>query len=177
MTMFTFEDRRVTTPAGGRFWIAPNAVVIGSVSLGDESSVWFNTVIRGDNDQIRIGERTNIQEGTVIHADPGFPAEIGPDCTVGHMAMLHGCTIGRGCLIGIGAIILNGARIGDECLIGAGALIPEGKEIPPRSVVFGSPGKLVRAASPADLERIRHGTQVYIEKWKSYAASLRPQTG
>jgi carbonic anhydrase/acetyltransferase-like protein (isoleucine patch superfamily) len=174
MGVFSLEDRRVIVPASGRYWVAHNATVVGSVTLGEDVSVWFGTVIRADNDPIRIGDRTNIQDNSVLHADPGLPLDVGPDCTIGHMAVVHGCTIGRGSLIGIGAIILNGAKIGEECMIGAGALIPEGKEIPPRSVVLGSPGKVIRQVTEQDLARIRLGTDVYVGRWKSYAAGLKP---
>lgn len=171
-------ERVVATPPSGRFWVAHNAVVLGSVSLGEDVGIWFGAVIRGDNDPIRIGNRTNIQDGCVLHADPGFPLDVGADCTVGHMAMLHGCSIGRGCLIGIGAIILNGARIGEGCLIGAGALVPEGREIPPRSVVLGAPGKVMREVTADDLDRIERGTEVYVQKARAMAAGrLRPQSG
>ncbi len=136
-------------PASGRYWVADNAVVLGKVTIGEDASVWFNTVVRGDNEPIVIGASSNVQDGCVLHTDPGFPLSIGAEATIGHMVMLHGCSIGRGALIGIGAIVLNGARIGEECLIGAGALIPEGKEIPPRSVVFGSPGKVMRPGQGA----------------------------
>lgn len=175
MTLLTLDERRVEVPSNGRYWVAPNAVVIGGVTLCEDASVWFNAVVRGDNDPIRIGKRTNVQDGCVLHTDPGFPMDIGPDCTIGHLAMLHGCTIGRGSLIGIGAIILNGARIGEECLIGAGALVPEGKEIPPRSVVLGAPGKIVRAVTPDDAERIAAGVEVYVRKWQGYLRGLREQ--
>jgi carbonic anhydrase/acetyltransferase-like protein (isoleucine patch superfamily) len=174
MGLYSLEDRRVLTPANGRYWIAPNAIVLGGVTLDEDVGIWFNAVIRGDNDPIRIGARTNIQDGCVLHSDPGFPLDVGPDCTVGHMVMLHGCTIGRGCLIGIGAIVLNGAKIGDECLIGAGALIPEGKEIPPRSVVLGAPGKIVRTVTADDLARIQLGGEVYNRRWRAYKTGLKP---
>ena len=125
-------------------WIAPNATVIGDVRLAANASIWWNAVLRGDNDPITIGENTNIQDGSVLHTDEGVPLTIGRDVTVGHMVMLHGCTIGDGSLIGIGAIVLNRAVIGKNCLIGANTLIPEGKVIPDRSLVMGSPGKVVR---------------------------------
>ena len=160
----------------GTFWVAPNATVLGNVEIGLDASVWFNTVIRGDNERIAIGARSNVQDGCVLHTDPGFPLTIGPDCTIGHMVMLHGCSIGRGSLIGIGAIVLNGASIGDECLIGAGALIPEGKVIPPRSVVMGAPGKVVRELTDADAARIASGVASYVRNWKRFAAGLKPQT-
>ncbi len=175
MAVFTLDDKRVQFPAGGNAWIAPNAVVVGNVILEDDASVWFNTVIRGDNEPIRIGARSNVQDGCVLHTDPGFPMLIGEDCTVGHMVMLHGCRIGRGSLIGIGAIILNGAEIGDDCLIGAGALIPEGKKIPARSVVMGAPGKIIREVTDADITRMRAGATSYQRNWKRYAAGMKPQ--
>lgn len=175
MGLFTLEGHSVTTPGPGRFWVADNAVVLGKVTIGEGASVWFNAVVRGDNDPIVIGPGTNIQDGSVLHADPGFPLTIGRDCTVGHMVMLHGCTIGDECLIGIGAIVLNGARIGAQCLIGAGALIPEGKVIPPRSVVFGQPGKVAREVSEDNLARMRSGAEHYRNRWPKYAATFKPQ--
>lgn len=177
MALYELEGHRVTVPASGRFWVADNAVLVGRISIEEDASVWFNTVARGDNEPIAIGARSNVQDGCVLHTDPGFPLTIGPEATIGHMAMLHGCTIGRGTLIGIGAIVLNGARIGDECLIGAGALIPEGKEIPSRSVVFGSPGKVIRDVGERELERMRWGVELYVNRWKTYAHSLKPQAG
>ncbi|MGH2500829.1 MAG: gamma carbonic anhydrase family protein [Candidatus Limnocylindria bacterium] len=176
MGLYELDGIGVTTPADGRFWVAPNAVVAGKVTLGDDVSIWFNTVIRGDNDPIHIGDRSNIQDACLLHTDLGFPMTIGPDCTIGHMVMLHGCRIGRCSLIGIGAIVLNGADIGEECMIGAHTLIPEGKVIPPRSVVLGVPGKIVRQINEEDLIRIKAGIDIYRENWRRYAASLRPQT-
>ena len=175
MPIYSLEGVRVETPGPGRFWVAPNAMVIGKVSLGEDVSVWFNAVLRGDNEAIRIGARANIQEGTVLHADPGFPLDVGEESTIGHMVMLHGCTIGRACLIGIGAIILNGANIGDGSLIGAGALIPEGKVIPPNSVVLGAPGKIVREVTPRDRGLIAEGTELYLSKWKVFAKTMTLQ--
>jgi carbonic anhydrase/acetyltransferase-like protein (isoleucine patch superfamily) len=177
MALYELEGHRVAVPANGRFWVAENAVLVGQVRIEEDASVWFNTVARGDNEAILIGARSNVQDGCVLHTDPGFPLVIGPEATIGHMAMLHGCTIGRGTLIGIGAIVLNGATIGDDCLIGAGALIPEGKEIPSRSVVFGSPGKVVRQVGEGELERMRWGVELYVNRWKAYARSLKPQAG
>src|SRR5690606_19751383 len=144
MALYALDGVGVTTPGEGRFWVAPNATVIGNVTLGEDASVWFGTIVRGDNERIVIGPRSNIQESCVLHTDPGFPMTIGPDCTIGHMVMLHGCTIGARSLVGIGSIILNGAHIGEESLVGANTLIPEGKEFPPRSLILGSPGKVVR---------------------------------
>jgi len=176
MGLFRLGDVSVRTPGEGRYWVAPNATVLGNVHIGDDVSIWFNTVIRGDNEPIEIGNGSNVQDGCVLHTDPGFPMIIGPDCTIGHMVMLHGCKIGRGSLIGIGSIILNGAVIGEECLIGANTLIPEGKEIPPRSVVMGSPGKIVREVTDADLARLLAGAAHYRENWKRFAAGLSAQS-
>ena len=174
MAIYALDERRVRLPANGSAWIADNAAVVGSVTLEEDTTVWFNAVIRGDNDPIHIGARSNIQDGCVLHADPGFPLVVGPDCIIGHMVMLHGCRIGRGSLIGIGAIVLNGAEIGDECIIGAGALVPEGKKIPPRSLVMGSPGKIIRAVTDDDVARIRDGVANYQGKGKWYACGLKP---
>jgi carbonic anhydrase/acetyltransferase-like protein (isoleucine patch superfamily) len=175
MALYEFEGHRVAVPPSGRFWVAPNATVIGQVRIEEDASVWFNSVVRGDNEPIVIGGRANVQDGCILHTDPGFPLTVGAEATIGHMAMLHGCTIGRGALIGIGAIVLNGASIGEDCMIGAGALIPEGKQIPAGSVVLGSPGKVIRQVSERDLERMRWGVQTYVDRWQAYARDLRPQ--
>lgn len=161
----------------GQFWVAPNAVVLGNVTIGVDASVWFGATVRGDNEPIIIGQRSNVQDGCVLHTDPGFPLSIGADCTVGHMVMLHGCTIGRGSLIGIGSIILNGAKIGEECLIGANTLIAEGKDIPARSMVLGSPGKIVRQLSDDDVKRIAGSAARYVANWQRYAAGFKPVVG
>ncbi|MGE0053452.1 MAG: gamma carbonic anhydrase family protein [Hyphomicrobium sp.] len=174
MTLYDLGGVSPTLPEEGRYWVAPNAVVLGNVTLEDEASVWFGAVLRGDNEPIRIGERSNIQDGCVLHTDPGFPLQIGSDCTVGHMVMLHGCTIGRASLIGIGSIILNGAQIGEECVIGANTLIPEGKVIPPRSMVIGSPGKIVRTLTDDEAQRFSSGAARYVANWKRYAAIFKP---
>lgn len=174
MALYTLDGVGVRTPGDGRCWVAPNAVVLGKVELAEESSVWFGAVLRGDNELIRVGPRSNVQDGCVLHTDPGYPLTIEADCTIGHMVMLHGCTIGRGSLIGIGSIILNGAQIGEECLIGANTLIPEGKVIPPRSMVLGSPGRIVRQLSDEDAARFGGAAGRYVKNWKRYAAGLQP---
>ncbi len=174
MALYELESVRPSTPADGSFWVAPNAVVLGKVVIETDASVWFGAVLRGDNEPIRVGARSNVQDGCVLHTDPGFPLEIGEDCTVGHMVMLHGCTIGRGSLIGIGSIIMNGAKIGEECLIGANTLIPEGKVIPPRSMVLGSPGKIVRQLSDEDARRFGGAAGRYVKNWKRYKSGLEP---
>lgn len=155
-------------------WVADSAAVIGDVVLEEDASVWFGAVVRGDNARIHIGRGSNVQDGAILHVDPGFPLTLGADVTIGHLVMLHGCTVGSGTLIGIGAVVLNGARIGENCLIGAKALITEGKEIPPRSVVMGAPGKIVRELSDEDLARIRRPAQSYVERMRVYRDRLRP---
>jgi carbonic anhydrase/acetyltransferase-like protein (isoleucine patch superfamily) len=155
-------------------WVAPDANVIGRIVLEADSSVWFGATLRGDNEEIRVGAGSNVQELCVLHTDLGFPLTIGPDCTIGHKAMLHGCTIGAGSLIGMGATILNGARIGRGCLIGAGALITEGKDIPDFSLVMGSPGRVVRALDEAAQERLLRSAESYRANAVRFRASLRP---
>lgn len=170
--IYSLDERSLKT-AGDDWWIAPDAAVIGDVTIGHDVGIWWNTTIRGDNDPITIGDRTNIQDGSVLHTDPGFPLTIGRNVTVGHMAMIHGCTIGDGSLIGIGAVVLNGATVGEDCLIGAKALIPEGKTIPPRSLVMGIPGKVVGEVTDAHIERMQRGVQVYVDRWRHYVRALR----
>lgn len=162
-------------PADGEYWIAPNATVLGNVILQKNASIWFNAVLRGDNDPITVGENSNIQDGSVLHTDTGSPLTIGRDVTVGHMVMLHGCTIGDNSLVGIGSIILNHARIGKNCLIGANTLITEGKEIPDNSMVMGSPGKVVREVDEATIAMLRMSAAHYVENWKRYVRDLRPR--
>lgn len=159
---------------GVNHYVAPNATVVGRVVLASEVSVWFNAVIRGDNDIIAIGERTNIQDGAVLHTDEDIPLRIGPSVSVGHMAMLHGCTIGEGSLIGIKAIVLNHAEIGRDCLIGANALVTEGKRIPDRSLVIGSPGRVVRLLSDDEVANNRWIADHYVERAQRYRAELTP---
>jgi len=170
MTLYSLDNRppQLADPV----WIAPNATVIGDVRLGKNVSLWWNTVLRGDNDPITIDEDSNIQDGSILHTDPGAPLTIGCRVTVGHLVMLHGCTIGHDSLIGMKSVILNHAVIGQHCLIGANTLIPEGKIIPDRSVVIGSPGKIVREVTEADLERIQRAAQNYLKQWPRYLAGL-----
>jgi carbonic anhydrase/acetyltransferase-like protein (isoleucine patch superfamily) len=156
----------------GDYWIAHNATVIGSVILENNASVWFNCVVRADHDTITIGENSQLQDGCVVHVDPGFPVTLGRNVSVGHMAMLHGCTIGDGTLIGIKAVILNGARIGKNCLIGANALVTEGKEIPDGSLVIGSPGKVVRQLTAEEINFILDAAHQYSLDFKWYRREL-----
>ena len=158
----------------GDYWIADSASVIGSVVLEHEASIWFNAVLRGDNDLITIGAGSNIQDGSVLHTDPGAPLTIGQGVTVGHKVMLHGCTIGDNSLIGINAVVLNGARIGENCLIGANALIPEGKEIPAGSLVMGSPGKVVRELDERAIKGLTMSAAGYVKNYKRFRDELAP---
>lgn len=153
-------------------WIAPTAVLIGRVVVQADAGVWFGVVARGDNEPIIIGMGSNVQENCVLHTDMGYPLTIGAGCTIGHKAMLHGCSIGDNTLIGMGATILNGARIGRDCLIGAGALVTEGKEIPDGSLVVGAPGKVIRALDAAAIEGLRRSADNYIRNARRFAAGL-----
>ena len=154
-------------------WIAANATLIGRVTMSEASSVWFGAVLRADNEPITIGARTNIQDLAVLHTDPGCPLMIGPDCTIGHQAMLHGCTVVEGSMIGIGAIVLNGAKIGRHCLIGAGALVPEGVEIPDRSLVVGLPGKVKRELTEEEISRLLENATQYARRAQEYRLNTK----
>lgn len=171
MSIYALGDR--TPRFGEGSWVAHNATVIGAVDAGSDVSIWYNVVIRGDNDPITIGDGTNIQDGSVLHNDKGVPLTIGKHVTVGHMAMLHGCTIGDGSLIGINAVILNKAVIGKHCIIGANALIPEGKVIPDRSLVVGSPGRVIRELSDAEIEHLKWNASHYVDNARLYSTELR----
>lgn len=174
--IYRLAEQSVVMPGDGRAWVAPSAVALGKVELCDDASVWFGAVLRGDNELIRVGARSNVQDGCVLHTDPGFPLTIGEDCTIGHMVMLHGCTIGSGSLVGIGSIVLNGASIGAGSLVGANTLITEGKVFPPRSMILGSPGKVVRELSVEESERLKASAGRYVANWKRYRSSLAPQS-
>ena len=174
MTLYALGDHVPDVPEDGDFWVAPGAHVIGRVTLAPGVSVWFGTTLRGDNEPIVIGAGTNLQENVVVHTDPGFPVNVGENCTIGHKAMIHGCTIGDGTLIGMGATILNGAVIGEGSLIGAGALVTEGKEIPPGSLVMGMPGKVVRETDAARRALNLAAAETYRKKMALYRAGLRP---
>ncbi len=171
---YSLGDKRVTLVGQGHF-IAPNAVVIGDVILHENTSVWFSCVLRGDADCIEVGAGSNIQDGTVMHADPGFPVTVGKNVTVGHNAMLHGCTIGDGSLVGINAVVLNGARVGKGCLIGANALVTEGMEIPDGSLVLGSPATIKSQLSEEQQLGLLHNADHYIRNGHRYSAQLREQ--
>jgi carbonic anhydrase/acetyltransferase-like protein (isoleucine patch superfamily) len=169
MPVYEFDGSAPTVPAAGRYWIAPDADLIGKVVLEEDTSIWFGAVLRGDIEPITIGARSNVQDLSVMHTDGGFPLTVGPDCTIGHRAILHGCTVGPNTLIGMGAVILTGARIGANCLVAAHALVPERKEIPDGSLVVGVPGKVVRALSPAEIADISAAKDRYLSRWRIYA--------
>ncbi len=175
MTLYILDDHAPETPEDGDFWVAPDANVIGRVILHKGSSVWFGSTLRGDGEVIEVGPGSNIQENCVLHTDLGFPLTIGTNCTIGHKAMLHGCTIEDGALIGMGATVLNGAVIGAGSLIGAGALITEGKVIPPRSLVMGAPGKVVRELDDAAAAGLVASATHYQENMRRFRAGLRPR--
>lgn len=171
--MAVYELEGVAPQIAESAWIADSAQVMGDVQLGADASVWFGTVVRGDTAHITIGEGTNVQDASVLHADEGMPLTIGRHVTVGHQVMLHGCTIGDESLIGIGAIVLNGAKIGKNCLVGAGALVTEGKEFPDGSMIIGSPARMVRQLTPEQIEGLRRSAQHYIHNARRFRAGLR----
>lgn len=172
MTVYALGALAPRLPSEGEYWIAPTASVMGDVILQKNASIWWGAVARGDTDTLTIGENSNVQDSSVLHADKGMPLVIGANVTVGHMVMLHGCTIGDNSLIGIGSIVLNGARIGRNCLIGAGALIPEGKEIPDNSLVMGAPGKVVREIGEQQAAVLQASALHYVENWKRFRRDL-----
>ncbi len=175
MSIYSIDDKiPVLHPSA---WVAPGAHVIGQAELKADSNVWFGAVIRADNDRIVVGERSNVQDGAVLHIDEGVPLHIGNDVTIGHHAMLHGCTIGDGSLIGIKAVVMNRAVIGRNCLIGANALIPEGKIIPDRSLVVGSPGRIVRELTDDEVAALMNGATQYVAKARLYRDRLKNAAG
>ncbi|MEP0321355.1 gamma carbonic anhydrase family protein [Bauldia litoralis] len=172
MPIYSLDGLSPDLPADGACWVAPDAVLIGRIVLGEAVGIWFGSVLRGDQEAITIGARSNVQEHCVFHTDTGFPLTIGEGSTIGHRAILHGCTVGDNCLIGMGAIVLNGARIGDNSLVGAGAVVPEGREIPPGSLVLGMPGKVARPLKDEEIERNRWSANHYVENWRRFAKGL-----
>jgi carbonic anhydrase/acetyltransferase-like protein (isoleucine patch superfamily) len=172
MPIYALGDARPDLGAPGSCWVAPTAVLIGRVRLKTDASVWFGAVARGDNEWIEIGERSNVQDMAMLHTDMGYPMVIGADCTIGHKAILHGCTIGDNSLIGMGATLLNGVRIGRNCLVGANALITEGKEFPDNSLIVGSPARAIRTLDEAAAARLTGSAAGYVANWKRFAAGL-----
>jgi carbonic anhydrase/acetyltransferase-like protein (isoleucine patch superfamily) len=174
MPIYEFNGMRPKLPESGRFWIAPSADVIGNIFIEEEVSIWFNAVLRGDNEPMKIGRRSNIQDGCISHSDPGFPLTIGERCTIGHQAILHGCTIGNGALIGMGATVLNGAKIGEGSIVGAGSVVPEKKEYPANSLIIGTPARVLRPLDEKGVAMAAYGAEIYFKRWQEYAKSLKP---
>ena len=173
MPIYELDGQGPEFPADGNYWIAETAVLIGRVRLKSFTSIWFGAVLRGDNEWIEVGERTNIQESCTLHTDMGFPMVIGADCTIGHNVVLHGCTIAAGSLIGMGAVVLNGARIGPRSLVGAGALVTEGKEFPENSLIVGAPARAVRTLDEKAAKSVSFAAEWYVKRWNQYSKGLR----
>jgi carbonic anhydrase/acetyltransferase-like protein (isoleucine patch superfamily) len=173
MPLYALGNDEPQLPADDDCWLAPDSHVIGKVRLGPGVGIWFGAVLRGDNELIDIGAGTNIQEGTMIHTDMGYPATIGMNCTIGHHAIIHGCTIGNNSLVGMGATILNGARIGSKCLVGANALVTEGKEFPDNSLIVGSPARVIRTLDDKAAENIRKSAESYVANWQRFKRDMR----
>ncbi len=173
MPLYSLDGTAPERPPEGAWWLAPDAHVIGRVRIFAGVGIWFGAVLRGDNEWITVGEGSNIQEGCVLHTDMGFPLTIGAGCTIGHRAILHGCSIGENSLIGMGATVLNGARIGRNCLVGANALVTEGKEFPDNSLIVGAPARALRTLDEAAIAGIRGSAQGYAARWKQFAVGLK----
>jgi carbonic anhydrase/acetyltransferase-like protein (isoleucine patch superfamily) len=173
LALYELDGQAPELPEQGRYYVADNAQVIGRVRLRNDSSVWFGAVLRGDNEWIELGERSQIQDNCVLHTDTGFPLTIGSNCVIGHLVMLHGCTIGNNTLIGMGAVLLNGSKIGDNSLVGAGAVVTEGKSFPDNSLIVGAPARVIRSLDEKALELIREGADVYVERSKLSPHKLR----
>ncbi len=174
MPLYALDDVVPELPADNSAWIAPSADLIGAVQVGEDVGIWFGAVVRADNGVIAIGARTNVQDGAMLHSDPGAPLLVGRDCTIGHHAILHGCTIGDRVLVGMGATILNHAIIPDDCVVGAGALVTEGKTFPPGSLIVGAPARAVRSLDEAQRAGLRAAAAGYVARQRHYKASLRP---
>jgi len=172
MALYAIDGVAPNLPEDGTAWIAPSADVVGDARIGADVGIWFGAVVRADNTPIRLGARTNVQEGAMLHSDPGVPLTVGEDCTVGHHAILHGCTVGDRVLVGMGATVLNRATIGDDCLVGAGALVTEGKSFPAGSLIVGTPAKVVRTLTPDEVAGLRASAASYVERARLFAARL-----
>jgi carbonic anhydrase/acetyltransferase-like protein (isoleucine patch superfamily) len=172
MAIYKLDGQAPEFPPEGQFYVAESAAVIGRVRLKAEASVWFGAVVRGDNEWIELGERSQVQDNATLHTDPGFPMTIGSDCVIGHNVILHGCTIGDNSLIGMGAILLNGVKIGKNSLVGAGSVVTEGKSFPDNSLIVGSPARLIRVLDERAISMIRDGADIYVKRWKRYAKGL-----
>jgi len=173
MPIYELDGQAPDFPGEGNYWVAETATLIGRVRLKKDASVWFGSVLRGDNEWIELGERSQIQDNATLHTDPGFPLTIGANCVIGHNVILHGCTVGDESLIGMGAIMLNGAKVGRNCLVGAGAMITEGKDFPDNSLVVGAPARVIRTLDDKAAEMIRAGADIYVRRWQQYAKGLK----
>jgi len=173
MAIYELDGQGPELPADGNYFIADTATVIGKVRLKNSASIWFGAVLRGDNEWIELGERSQIQDNATLHTDPGFPLVIGSNCVIGHKVVLHGCIIGDNSLIGMGAVLLNGAKIGKNSLVGAGALVTEGKSFPDNSLIVGAPARALRTLDEKALAMIRAGADIYVRRWKQYAKGLK----
>jgi carbonic anhydrase/acetyltransferase-like protein (isoleucine patch superfamily) len=173
MAIYELDGQAPDLPADGNYFIAETATVIGRVRLKPGASVWFGAVLRGDNEWIEIGERSQIQDNSTLHTDPGFPMVIGENCVIGHKVMLHGCMVGSNSLIGMGAILLNGSKIGKNSLVGAGALVTEGKSFPDNSLIVGSPARVIRSIDEKATAMIARGADIYVKRWQQYAKGLK----
>jgi carbonic anhydrase/acetyltransferase-like protein (isoleucine patch superfamily) len=173
MPIYEIDGIKPEFPGDGQYWVADNATLIGRVRLKREASVWFGAVLRGDNEWIEVGERSQIQDNCALHTDPTFPLTIGANCVIGHLVMLHGCTVGDNCLVGMNAVMLNGSKIGNNCLVGAGAVVTEGKSFPDNSLIVGAPARVVRTLDDKTKAFILEGADVYVERWKKYARELK----
>lgn len=173
MAIYELDDAKPEFPGEGEYWVAESATLIGRIRLKREASVWFGAVLRGDNEWIELGERSQIQDNATLHTDPGFPMVIGSNCVIGHNVILHGCTIGDNSLVGMGAIMLNGSKIGTNCLVGAGAVVTEGKVFPDNSLIVGSPARVIRTLDEKAAAMIRGGADIYVKRWKEYAKGLK----
>ncbi|HEX5777812.1 MAG TPA: gamma carbonic anhydrase family protein [Xanthobacteraceae bacterium] len=173
MPLYSLDGVSPELPASGKYWIAPDASLIGKVRIREGVSIWFGAVLRGDNEWIEIGEDSNVQDGCVLHTDPGFPLTTGKGCTLGHRAVVHGCTVGDNSLIGMGAVLLNGARIGKNSIVGAGALVTEGKEFPDNALVVGSPARSIRTLDEKAAAMLRLAAKSYSDRWPRYATGFK----
>ena len=173
MAIYEIDGIKPEFPADGHWWIAETATVIGRVRMKNDTSVWWGAVLRGDNEWIEIGERSQIQDNATLHTDPGFPMVIGANCVIGHKVMLHGCMVGDNSLIGMGAILLNGAKIGKNSLVGAGALVTEGKTFPDNSLIVGAPARAIRTIDDKAIKMIANGADIYVKRWQQYAKGLK----
>ena len=173
MPIYALDGVKPQLPEEGRYWIAPSAVLIGDIVLHEDVGIWFGAVLRGDNERLSVGARSNIQEGVTLHTDAGLPLKIGADCTIGHNAILHSCAIGDRTLIGMGAIVLNGAKIGRNCLVGAGSVVTENKTFADGSLIVGSPAKVVRSLDEATIAALQASSDRYVANWRRYAKGLQ----